>query len=97
MLAQDCFEHRCSGERGTKGRLRAVGYLKGDTWRYGEGIGYDETPKQMMDAFLDSRYHRRLIFDDRFEDIGAAARRGAPENGLPDSDFVTYTFVLGTP
>jgi uncharacterized protein YkwD len=97
MLAQDCFSHKCSGEPGTKKRLRDAGYLKGDTWRYGEGIGYESTPKKMVNAFLDSKYHRRLMFDDRFEDIGAAAKRGAPKASEDDNDFVTYTFELGTP
>lgn len=97
MLAQDCFRHKCAGEPSIKRRLRRVGYLKGRSWRFGEGIGYDQTPRKMMNAFLDSRYHRRLIFDRRFEDIGAAAKRGAPVRGVDDDAVVTYTFDLGTP
>jgi uncharacterized protein YkwD len=97
MVAQDCFDHQCAGEPGTKRRLRRIGYLKGKSWRYGEGIGYQQTPRKMMNGFLDSSYHRKLLFDNRFEDIGAAAKRGAPVEGVDDDAVVTYTFELGTP
>ena len=95
MVDEQCFEHKCPGELGVKGRLKDVGYLKGEKWRYGEGIGYDDTPKQMMGAFMDSSYHRRLILDQRYEDIGAGARKGNPVGS--EVDLVTYTFDLGTP
>jgi uncharacterized protein YkwD len=93
MVDEQCFEHRCPGEKGIRGRLKDVGYLKGETWSYGEGIGYDGTPRQMFHAFMDSNYHRKLILGKRFEDIGAGARKGAPVE--IEGDVVTYTFDVG--
>jgi len=96
MVNQDCFRHTCSGEAGLKKRLVRSGYLKGaDAYAYGELIGYEATPRRMVNAWLDSGPHRGRMFSRRYAHIGGGAAKGAPVEGKPDSAFVTYTVIFG--
>lgn len=95
MLHQDCFDHQCSGEASLTKRLKQVGYLKGDSWAYGESIGYENTPRKMIDAWMDSSYHRQNILNNKFVDLGVGAGKGTPNPNKPDSEFVTYTAIFG--
>lgn len=95
MLQQDCFEHRCAGEPGLTKRLRDAGYLKGDTWAYAENIGYESTPREMIDRWMGRRAHRKNILHGTFVDLGVGVGKGTPDPDRPDSDFVTYTTIFG--
>jgi uncharacterized protein YkwD len=95
MLDKDCLEHTCPGEGSLTKRLKSVGYLKGPEWAYGENIGYETTPLEMVDAWMDSDYHRGNILKNKFVDVGAAAGKGTPNPNKPDAQFVTYTIIFG--
>jgi uncharacterized protein YkwD len=95
MLKQDCFKHRCNGESSPKSRLFESGYLNGaDSYEFGENLGYEETPNQMIDRWMASEYHRENILDNDMEDIGVAAGFGAPKAGIDDDLFVTYSVLI---
>lgn len=95
MLRKDCFKHRCAGEKSLTKRIKRSGYLDGaDSFSYGENLGYEETPKQMIKRFMADRYHRHNILLRKADQIGVTADRGAPVKGVKDSDFVTYGLLI---
>ena len=96
MLARDCFRHRCKGERGLSGRVRASGYTKGrKAWGVAEVLGYENTPRQMIGRWMSSGINRHRILKADFRDIGVGVGWGAPVTGEDDSRFATYTVVVG--
>ncbi len=96
MLAQDCFRHRCEDEPGLHRRVRRSGYTKGQrSWRYSEIIGYENTPSQMIERWMNTRFNRRMLLHRDFRDLGVGVGWGAPAEGRDDSDFATYTIVFG--
>jgi uncharacterized protein YkwD len=95
MLQKDCFKHRCPGESPLGKRIKRSGYLRGAKhYFYAEDLGFDRTPKRMIQRLINSRYNRRNILDADFRDIGVGVGWGAPRKGRPDSKFATYTIVF---
>ncbi len=96
MLAEDCFRHRCEGERGLNRRVRKAGYTKGQrSWEFAEILGYENTPRQMIGRWMHSRFNRRNVLNRDFRDIGVGVDWGAPVADRDDSEFATYTIVFG--
>ena len=96
MLAEDCFRHRCEGERGLPRRVKKTGYTKGQrSWRFAENLGYENTPRQMVGRWMRSRFNRKNLLKRDFRDIGVGVGWGAPVAGRDDSEFATYTVVFG--
>lgn len=96
MLATDCLRHKCPGEPGLNRRVRRTGYTRGqDAWRFAENLGYDNTPRQMVKAWLRSSFNRRNLLNRDFRDIGVGVGWGTPRAGLDDSRFETFTVVFG--
>jgi uncharacterized protein YkwD len=96
MLAEECFRHRCPGEKGLGHRVKKSGYLKGRReWRFAEDLGYDKTPRQMMSRWLSSDFNRRNLLGRYFKDVGVGVGWGAPNRRIEDdSEFATYTLVF---
>jgi uncharacterized protein YkwD len=96
MLAEDCFRHRCEGERGLPRRVKKTGYTKGQrSWEFAEILGYENTPRQMIGRWMHSRFNRRTLLKRDFRDIGVGVGWGAPVADRDDSEFATYTIVFG--
>jgi uncharacterized protein YkwD len=96
MLATDCLRHRCPGEPGLNRRVRRTGYTKGQkAWRFAEDLGYDNTPAQMVKAWLHSSFNRRILLNRHWRDVGVGVGWGAAAEGADDSRFATYTAVFG--
>jgi uncharacterized protein YkwD len=96
MLAEDCFRHRCEGERGLNRRVKKTGYTKGRrSWRIAENLGYENTPRQMIGRWMHSRFNRHNVLNRDFRDIGVGVGWGAPVAGRDDTEFATYTIVFG--
>jgi uncharacterized protein YkwD len=96
MLAQECFRHRCEGERGLNRRVKKTGYTKGQrSWEFAEILGYENTPRQMIGRWMHSRFNRRTLLKRAFRDIGVGVDWGAPVADRDDSEFATYTIVFG--
>lgn len=95
MLAKDCFRHKCKGEPGLGHRIKRSGYTKGRrSWRFAEDLGYERTPRQMVEVWLESSFNRRNMLDAGFRDLGVGAGWGAPKRSADDTDFATYTVVF---
>jgi uncharacterized protein YkwD len=98
MVREDFFAHVSpSGER-VRDRINAAGYGRpGDGWRVGENLGWGTgaraTPNALVDAWLASPPHRKIMFDDTYKEIGAGVAAGAPRpTTLPGA---TYALELG--
>jgi uncharacterized protein YkwD len=92
MADHRCFAHRCPGERDVLPRLQDVDYIVGglSRWAYGENIGWGTrslgTPKQIVNAWMNSSYHRANMLSGSFKDIGVGyARHG--DKGYFTADF----------
>jgi len=95
MVQKNCFKHRCPGEPPLGKRIKRTGYLQGaKRYFYAEDLGFDRTPKRMIQRLTNSRYNRRNILNGDFRDIGVGVGWGAPRTGRPDSKFATYTIVF---
>ena len=95
MLRKDCFEHRCPGEPGLRKRIKRSGYLKGaDRYFFAEDLGFDRTPKRMIQRLMNSHYNRHNILNGDFQDVGVGAGWGAPQKSRDDSKYATYTIVF---
>ncbi len=96
MVVQNCFTHQCQGEPSLKHRFRHSPYVNGSTsFRYAEELGYESTPRQMVTRWLKSAGDRGNLLDERLRDVGVGIKRGAPEAGVHDRKFETYTVDLG--
>ena len=96
MLAQDCFRHKCEGEPGPRRRVKRSGYIDGQrSWRYGEIIGFENTPSQMIGRWMHTRFNRRTLLNGDFRDLGVGVGWGAPRASRDDGEFATYTIVFG--
>ena len=96
MLAEDCFRHRCEGERGLNRRVKKAGYTKDQrSWEFAEILGFENTPRQMIGRWMHSRFNRRIVLNRDFRDIGVGVGWGAPVADRDDSEFATYTIVFG--
>ena len=95
MLRDDCFKHRCPGEPALGKRIKRSGYLQGAKHYYfAEDIGFDRTPKRMIQRLMNDRYNRRNILNPDFRDIGVGAGWGAPKKSRDDSKYATYTILF---
>ena len=95
MVEEDCFDHQCPGEPSLARRVRMSGYLRGaDRWHFGESFGCALTPKGMVNAWLQVRFHRRNLLKREYRDIGVGAGRGAPTECSADPAVTTYTVVV---
>ena len=96
MLRQDCFRHRCKGEPGPHRRVKRTGYTDGQrSWRFGEILGYENTPSQMIGRWMHTRFNRRKLLHRDFRDLGVGVGWGSPVAGRDDGKFATYTIVFG--
>jgi uncharacterized protein YkwD len=97
MTAREYFSHVSSNGEGLGDRLRDAGYGgPGDGWYAGEAIGWGTgpraTPANLVQAFLDSPPHRRILLSARYKEIGVGAALGAPK-ATPDPG-ATYALDL---
>jgi uncharacterized protein YkwD len=92
MLAQDCFLHTCTDEPPLGRRIRNTGYNDGArAFQFAEDLGYESTPKQMINRWMKASFDSHNILNGKFRDIGVGVGYGAPVEGVSDADFVTYT------
>jgi uncharacterized protein YkwD len=100
MSRRKFFSHTSANGDGLGDRLRAAGYGDpGDGWRAGEDLGWGTgeraTPNALVDAWLASDHHRRILLSPVYEEIGLGVAQGAPKptsSGLPGA---TYAMDVG--
>jgi uncharacterized protein YkwD len=101
MAQRKYFSHVSTNGDGLSDRLEAAGYGNpGDGWRAGEDLGWGTreraTPNALVDAWLNSDRHRRVMLSSSYAEIGVGVAAGAPKTtdaGLPGA---TYAMDLGT-
>ena len=98
MVRKGCFSHECPGEKDLVGRVTSAGYLPCScSWMVGENIawgsGRKSTPRNIVDAWMNSAPHRANILNGQFEDIGVAVKNGSP--GGSHHKAATYTTDFG--
>jgi len=98
MDQHSCFSHQCPGEPDLLHRLRQAGYIKPglSKWSYGEDIAWGAatlgTPKEIVQAWMQSPEHRANILRRSFRDIGLGVSWGTPltptgVGGIYTADF----------
>jgi uncharacterized protein YkwD len=101
MAQRQYFSHVSADGSGLSDRLKAAGYGKpGDGWRAGEDLGWGTgaraTPNALVDAWMQSDHHRRILLSSTYKEVGVGVAAGAPkatDSGLPGA---TYAMDLGT-
>jgi uncharacterized protein YkwD len=100
MVDQGYFSHRSRDGRSPIQRIIGGGYRRDRQGRLttGEVLAWarDEadTPATIVDAWLDSPSHRRVLLHERFRFAGVAVTIGLPRDGI--SDGTTYAMEFGT-
>ena len=98
MQSHRCFSHQCSGEPSLTGRLQRVGWLTGglNAWTYGENIvwgsGHYGTPRNLVQAWMNSSGHRASILNRRFDEIGIGYSKGTVSNKGANGAISTTDF-----
>jgi uncharacterized protein YkwD len=101
MAQNQYFSHDSPDGSGLSDRLKAAGYGDpGDGWRAGEDLGWGTgdraTPNALVDAWMASDHHRRILLSATYKEIGVGVAAGAPvatSSGLPGA---TYAMDVGT-
>jgi uncharacterized protein YkwD len=97
MVARHYFAHTSLGGATFVDRIRRTGYVpsKG-SWDAGEILAWASgpraTPRGIVNAWMASTEHRRILLDRTFTDVGVGVNIGAPRAGLRpaitvDADF----------
>jgi uncharacterized protein YkwD len=100
MVRRHYFDHVSPGGEDLADRLREVGYGgSGAGWRAGENIGWGTgtrgTPASLVDAWLDSPGHRRVMLHDDYREAGVGVAAGAPVDTAGGLAGATYTLDVG--
>jgi uncharacterized protein YkwD len=92
MVRRHYFAHVSPSGQTVSDRARRAGY-GGE--RLGENIGWGSgslaTPAAIVQAWMNSPPHRRIILTPDFRDVGVGIAQGAPSGG----DGATYTLDVG--
>jgi len=99
MIEENCLDHRCRGEKPLNERIVNSGYPRpGERYSFGEVTGCSLTPEAMVDAWMDSRVHRKRILGKKYRDVGIGAAKGSPNvAGCDDGRRRgVYTVILGS-
>jgi uncharacterized protein YkwD len=95
MVAQSFFAHEAPDGTDLVARLTAVGYLgnTGGDWSVGENIAWAQgslsTPRNVMQAWMNSPGHRENILNADYAEIGLGTAEGVPQPGQPGTTFTT--------
>jgi uncharacterized protein YkwD len=97
MAARRYFAHTSLGGATLVNRLRRSGYIpKAGRWRVGEilawATGEQATPRGIVNAWMASPEHRRVLLDPRLTEVGVGLVFGSPQASDPaaitvDADF----------
>jgi uncharacterized protein YkwD len=97
MVARHYFAHTSLGGATFVDRIRRTGYLPSrGGWSAGEILAWASgplaTPRGIVDAWMASPEHRRILLDPRFSDVGVGVAFGAPDASADtaitvDADF----------
>ena len=99
MVRRGFFSHVTPGGADLKDRLRDAGYGDGRSWRAAEALGWGTgslaTPNALIDEWLDSAPHRRILLDSGFRELGVGIAAGEPRDEQSDLAGATYALDFG--
>jgi uncharacterized protein YkwD len=99
MVRRGFFSHVTPGGSDLGDRLRDAGYGAGHGWRAGEALGWGTgklaTPNALVDEWLDSPPHRRILLDSGFRELGVGVAAGEPRDTQSDAAGATYALDFG--
>jgi uncharacterized protein YkwD len=100
MAQHRYFAHVSPARQGLSDRLRKAGYGNpGDGWRAGEALGWGTgeraTPNALVDAWLNSPPHRRILLAPGYKELGVGVAQGAPNATTSGVLAATYAMDLG--
>jgi len=99
MVRRGYFSHVSPGGSTLGDRLRDAGYGKGQGWRAGEALGWGTgslaTPISLVDEWLDSPPHRRILLDAGFRELGVGIALGEPRDKQSSLPGATYALDFG--
>jgi uncharacterized protein YkwD len=86
MVARHYFGHTSLGGATFVDRIRRTGYVPArGRWSAGEILawasGGQATPQGIVDAWMASAEHRRILLDPKFSEVGVGVVAGAPQPG----------------
>jgi uncharacterized protein YkwD len=95
MVRRGFFSHVSPGGATLGDRLRAAGFGRDRSWRAGEALGWGTgtlaTPDALVDGWLDSPPHRRILLDGGYRELGVGVAAGAPRPTTSGLGGATYT------
>jgi uncharacterized protein YkwD len=98
MVRHAVFSHTGTDGSGLADRARAAGYALTGRWSLGEALGWGtgslSTPQALIEEWLASPPHRRILLDPGFTRIGAGVAAGAPHPTGDALPAATYTLDL---
>ena len=99
MVASAEFSHTGSQGETLRRRVVRAGYVsRAERVTLGETIGWGSgsyaTAAELVDAFMQSSEHRRILLAKRFRDVGVGVQQGAPAPGVGDA-AATITIDVG--
>jgi len=99
MVAAGEFSHTGSHGETLRQRVVRAGYVsRAGRLTLGETIGWGSgsyaTAAELVEGFMQSSEHRRILMAKRFRDVGVGAQQGAPEPGV-GGDAATITVDVG--
>lgn len=100
MARRNYFSHVSPSGKTPGDRVREAGYGDpGDGWKVGEDLGWGTgqraTPNALVDAWLNSPPHRKILLEPSYRELGVGVAKGAPKeitSGLPGA---TYAMDVG--
>ncbi len=99
MVRRRYFSHVSANGRTMRQRIARTGYMrKRRSCRTGETIAWGTSdlgsPASLVESFMNSPQHKRILLDRRFRDIGVGLVRGVPVDGW-GTDGMTLTLNFG--
>jgi uncharacterized protein YkwD len=97
MKRRGCFSHECPGEKDLAGRIHDTSYLPcGCSWGVGENIAWGTgdrgSPRNIVQAWMDSPSHRANMLNRDFRHIGVGVGSGTPSRSSADGAIYTTDF-----
>jgi uncharacterized protein YkwD len=99
MVRRGYFSHVSLGGSTLGDRLRSAGYANGQGWRAGEALGWGTgslaTANALVDEWLDSPPHRRILLDAGYRELGVGIASGEPRDDQSSLPGATYALDFG--
>ena len=97
MVARHYFAHTSLGGSTFVDRIRRTGYLPSrGRWSAGEILAWTSgslaTPRGLVDAWMASPEHRRILLDPSFSEVGVGVVAGSPREGVGSALTATADF-----